>query len=146
MRGLYGLPNFRDPGGLTATDGCLLKTGVLFRSTELAKLSGGDRATLRARGIKLICDMRSSERSRRRAADLAPDHGMRIVNVPVLDSPEWEPDLRKIFHFLLRRDGMERFDAFNRDFYHHFAFDQSARVGEVLRLLADDSQGPALFH
>lgn len=146
MRGLYGLPNFRDIGGLTASDGVMLKTGVLYRSAELAKLADADRTTLRASGIGLICDLRSSGRSRRKPADLAPDHGMRIFNVPVLDSPEWEPSLRKIFQFLLRRDGMERFDAFNRDFYHHFAFQQSARVGEVLRLLADDSHGPALFH
>jgi protein-tyrosine phosphatase len=56
---LAGAPNFRDLGGLTATDGRRVRPGLLFRTEGPAHLGAADVAALQALGIRTVCDLRS---------------------------------------------------------------------------------------
>lgn len=51
--------NFRDLGGLPLGRGLRVKHGVLYRGPGPARLDDEHRATLRALGIRLVCDLRS---------------------------------------------------------------------------------------
>lgn len=56
---LEGAYNFRDIGGYRTKDGKTVKTGLLYRSDELSKLSESDVALLEKIGIKTIVDYRA---------------------------------------------------------------------------------------
>ncbi|MFS0867947.1 tyrosine-protein phosphatase [Microbacterium sp. 179-B 1A2 NHS] len=58
-----GALNFRDVGGLPAGSGTT-RSGVLFRSGNLARLSDAGRAGLRERGIRRIVDLRDDDERR----------------------------------------------------------------------------------
>jgi protein-tyrosine phosphatase len=87
--------NFRDLGGYTGTSGRKVKWGLIFRSGSLAHLSATDQATLAARGIRTVCDLRTStERLREPSAGLGArtlswdyelDHGAVIGAVSALE-------------------------------------------------------------
>jgi protein-tyrosine phosphatase len=131
------LSNFRDVGGHATVDGRRMKTGAVFRSDALTRFTHHDIAKLRQFGIKTICDLRSiTEHSKR-------PRSLDIVNIPLA---EIEPGRKQLLGFLFGRVGGERFRAFSRRYYQHIAFEQTARVREILELLAQDGKLPALIH
>src|SRR6266702_3640156 len=61
---LEGGRNFRDLGGYATDDGRHVRWGVLFRSGSLARLTRADWDHLALRGVRALCDFRStSERA-----------------------------------------------------------------------------------
>jgi len=56
---LRTLPNLRDVGGCATRDGHLVRTGVLFRSDRLVKLSRADLASLGGLGLRKVYDLRT---------------------------------------------------------------------------------------
>ncbi len=61
---LEGGQNFRDLGGYRTTSGRHVKWGLLYRSGAMNGLTDADFAQLEARGIRTVCDFRStSERT-----------------------------------------------------------------------------------
>lgn len=139
------LSNFRDAGGLKTVDGRTLRTGVLFRSDELSRLNAEDWVKLRGLGIQLICDLRSPRESQKRRLRL-PDASIRVVNVPIHEQATQDGSRRKLLGFLFGKTGGERFREFSRAYYHHIAFAQTARIREVLMLLAGEQNLPAVVH
>ncbi|WP_225410765.1 tyrosine-protein phosphatase [Stigmatella hybrida] len=139
------LSNFRDVGGLKTADGRTLRTGVLFRSDELSRLNAEDWVKLRGLGIQLICDLRSpGERQKRRLR--LPDESIRVVNIPLHEQATQDGSRRKLLGFLFGKTGGERFREFSRAYYHHIAFEQTARIREVFTLLAEEQNLPAVIH
>ncbi|MGB4777283.1 tyrosine-protein phosphatase [Microbacterium sp.] len=66
MTGVPGAPNFRDVGGLAARSargpaGARTRSGVLFRSGNLAHLGDAGRVELRRLGIRRIVDLRDDD-------------------------------------------------------------------------------------
>lgn len=57
---LQGGRNFRDLGGYEAADGRRVKWGVIFRSGSLAGLHQSDWERLMARGVRALCDFRTT--------------------------------------------------------------------------------------
>lgn len=56
--------NLRDLGGTAAANGCTVRRGLLYRSAALGELADGERAALRALGLRTIVDLRyNSERA-----------------------------------------------------------------------------------
>lgn len=131
------LANFRDVGGHATADGRHMKTGVVFRSDALTRFTPHDVAKLRQFGITTICDLRSMSEHRKRPRALT------VVNIPLADI---EPGRKQLLGFLFGKVGGERFRAFSRRYYQHIAFEQTARVREILELLARDGSLPALIH
>lgn len=62
---LASVPNLRDMGGYRTRGGGAVRTGVLYRSTDLSRMSDKDADALAALGVRTIYDLRSvSERDR----------------------------------------------------------------------------------
>ncbi len=81
---LEGTFNFRDMGGYHTEDGRRIKTGLVFRSDSLHKLSDGDLKKLMEMNIRTVVDFRShSER------EVQPDRLPNGVKLEVL-SPDGE--------------------------------------------------------
>lgn len=57
---LEGGRNFRDLGGYATQDGRHVRWGVLFRSGSLARLTRADWNHLAVRGVRALCDLRST--------------------------------------------------------------------------------------
>ena len=76
------LPNLRDLGGWPTTDGSQVRSGVLYRSTDLSRLDDADRQTLTDLGLRTIYDLRTLA-ERTGAPDIAID-GATEVAVDVL--------------------------------------------------------------
>lgn len=79
-RMLRSAPNFRDLGGLTASDGRAVRIGLLYRSEALLSPSPGDAALLRELRISTVVDLR-----RAMERELAPNAWWRGAKVDVLD-------------------------------------------------------------
>lgn len=58
---LQGAPNFRDIGGYRGADGRTVRTGRLFRSEALARLTDADLAQVAALNITLLYDLRAAD-------------------------------------------------------------------------------------
>lgn len=123
-----------------------MKAGVIYRSDELSRLTARDVARLRGYGIRLICDLRSSKECRRQPARRLSGEAVRMVNIPLLDPVTHEVRRKALLGFLIGADGGDRFHEFSREYYHHLAFEQTSRVGDVIRLLAEEESLPALIH
>ncbi|RKN77252.1 tyrosine-protein phosphatase [Streptomyces klenkii] len=74
---LASAPNFRDAGGYRTADGRWVRMGVLYRTSELSKLTDADVAKLRRLGIRTDYDLRSPG-ERAKAPDRIPE-GTRYV-------------------------------------------------------------------
>lgn len=57
-------PNFRDLGGLAATDGRRVKRGAVFRSEAILHPTGADELYLQKIGIGVVVDLRSASEAR----------------------------------------------------------------------------------
>jgi len=57
---LQGGRNFRDLGGYEAHDGRRVRWGQVFRSGSLAGLTAADWEGLQARGVRVLCDLRTN--------------------------------------------------------------------------------------
>lgn len=77
---LETLPNLRSLGGWVTTDGRRVRDGVLFRSTDLSRVSGADLEALEGLGLTTVFDLRTeAERTQR------PDVALPGVEEVVLD-------------------------------------------------------------
>jgi protein-tyrosine phosphatase len=123
-----GALNFRDVGGLPATDGGRTRTGVLFRSGHLGQLGQDGTETLRTLGIRRIIDLRDDDEVR-----ISPSRveglDVQTQRVPLF--------LGSIASFFQR-------DASLSDFYRSLVDDSADQVLAVIRgVLADQ---PVLVH
>lgn len=55
------VPNLRDAGGYRTTDGALVRSGLVYRSTDLGQLTDVDVPALDALGIATVFDLRTVE-------------------------------------------------------------------------------------
>jgi protein-tyrosine phosphatase len=138
--------NFRDVGGLTTVDGRTLKTGVLFRSEELSRMTVRDLATLRDYNLKLICDLRSPREIREKPSPVALTETIRVVNIPILPPANQDGTRKLLFGFLFGKSGGDRFRQFSRACYHSIAFEQTSPIRDVITLLSKEENLPALIH
>ena len=148
---LASVPNLRDLGGGPARDGGRVRTGLVYRSTELAGLEGADLAAFGALGIRSVYDLRT-EAERTAQPDRLPP-GTEYVVVDVFkDSADAAPaqlfrvlsDPRAAEEMLGGGKGAALFEGG----YREIVSLTSARVG-YRRLFSDltrEEHRPALFH
>lgn len=84
---LEGGRNFRDLGGYTTYDNRRVRWGRLYRSGAMSYLTPDDHATLRSRGIRVLCDLRTRREREREAVDWDGEGRVRL---------EWDYDPRFI--------------------------------------------------
>lgn len=83
---LAEVPNFRDVGGHETTSGHRIRTGLVFRSGQLDKLSSRGEAAFVATGISTVFDLRTAAEIAS-APDVLPP-GVRLVPLDVLSDHE----------------------------------------------------------
>lgn len=95
---LQGGRNFRDLGGYRTGDGRMVKWGLLYRSGSMTGLTADDYAALEKRGIRVVCDLRSS--AERQAEPVHWPHALPRVLADdyVMDNGQFLPkgDLRQV--------------------------------------------------
>lgn len=155
---LDGTFNFRDMGGLYTREGLRVKTGLLFRSDSLHKLSDGDLKRLEEMNIRTVVDFRSQAER-----DMEPDrlpYGVRLeVLAPdgetaAMASTSYEDDQGKIARltewektpqghdFLIKN--LNSMEGQMRSFV--TSVNSIRAYSSFLRLLTDISSVPLVFH
>lgn len=84
------VPNLRDVGGYPTRDGGRVRTGLLYRSSELGKLRGDDMPAFARLGLRSIYDLRT-EAERAAEPDRLPPGVEHIVLDVLKDSPDVVP-------------------------------------------------------
>jgi protein-tyrosine phosphatase len=145
------LPNLRDVGGHATRDGGRVRTGLLFRSTDLSRLDDAGVADLGRLGIRTVFDLRSAaERSGR--PDRLPAGAEHVVVDVLLDSAGLTPaDMERVLATpdgAARALGDGRAERFFLDAYREFVELPSARAayGRLFAELAHASRRPGLVH
>lgn len=132
--------NLRDIGGYPTVDGRRVKWGAMYRSGTLHELTDDDAAALAKQGIRLICDFRSAFE-----VDSAPDDaaafGARYEPMP-LDADHGS--MRRLRVAMFRPSQLR---AMLTESYRELMLERNAPlIGRFMRLAADESNLPMLFH
>lgn len=136
--GLSGAPNFRDFGGYRTTDGHVVRSHILYRSSALASLTPVDWIKVQGLGIQAVYDLRTvSERQSK------PD-GWPKLPATVYGSPK--PDLSGLFGDIRAAGNSpaKARAAFIR-FYEAAPFAYAVEYSTIFRALAQ-GRAPVLIH
>jgi protein-tyrosine phosphatase len=79
---LEGQPNFRDIGGYKTSDGKTVKSGQVYRSGELPRLTDDDVSKLQELGIKTVVNFLTDVESEARGRDRLPK-GVKEISLPI---------------------------------------------------------------
>ena len=134
-----GAPNFRDIGGYETTGGRRVRYGRLFRSGMLVGVSDEGVTALEALGIRTIIDLRTQVEVDALGPDRLPS-GARVVQirVPSAGADPMVAEALKTGRFPYLPDLV----SVNRA----YITDDAAEFGELLRLLSDSPNLPAVVH
>lgn len=137
---LEGGFNFRDLGGYRTTDGKYVKWGKIFRSDDLANLTGNDLAYLRSIPVNTVVDFRSPQEIGQ-APDKLPSESTKRYELSI--SPG---DLSQASQI----DGLNatQLEGFMMQMNEQMVSDPQyvAQYREFFRLLQDEANAPLLFH
>jgi protein-tyrosine phosphatase len=149
--GIASVPNLRDLGGYTTSDGAAVAGGLVYRSNQLSGISPGDMAKLAALELRTAFDLRTAEEREARPEELPPDVGYVVLDV-LADSPQAGPaQLERLMQNPEEANaalGGEKVEEGFRQSYREFVSLPSARseFSKLFLALGDDEQLPALFH
>jgi protein-tyrosine phosphatase len=139
-----GLSNFRDIGGLKTEEGRRVKTGILFRSDRLSGLTSRDLKKMYKLNIKLICDLRTPKELKKNPNQNSFSN-TKVVNIPIYHN-EQELSHWRLFKFIFGRTGADEFEYFIKEYYKGIAFKNTEKIKQVITLIADRNNVPALIH
>lgn len=148
---LAAMPNFRDAGGHATADGRRVRTGILYRSDQVGKLSDEDLRRLSGTGIRFVYDLRTE--GERTAFPVGRIPGTTPVVLDVLADDRRSTPAQLIA--LLGNApaagdvlGGGKAAALMSESYRAFLQLPSARAGfgRLYRELADPTRVPALVH
>jgi protein-tyrosine phosphatase len=138
---LGGVVNFRDIGGYTTTDGRRVRKGQVYRAGMLANLEVDDLAYLEQIGLKLVCDLRSTEERDQSPDKLPPIDGLEYLHLPLNAEDNRAERLRTL---LLNP---RAFEDIMVQMYKDVIVDRNAALyGDILRRIADPGNLPTLIH
>lgn len=133
---LEALSNFRAVAGVAP--------GLLFRSDDPSGLSEAGIDGLRARSIRLVCDLRSAREVARKPHRVLAG-AIPLVHIPLHDDSQ-DLTWKQLPRFLFGAGAEARFHAFTARLYHHIAFERTAEIRRACELLAQPGNLPALIH
>jgi protein-tyrosine phosphatase len=149
--GIASAPNLRDVGGYATRDGATVRTGLLYRSTALNRLTDEDAAAIDRLGIRTIYDLRTAFERTAEPDRLPP--GVEYVVADVVDSHAIGSPTH-LFGLLDSPDaarealGDGKGTQIWMEHYRLLVRLDSARAsyGRIFRDLATDAHRPALVH
>ncbi len=145
------LPNLRDVGGLPTAGGGRVRTGLLYRSTDLSRLDDDGAAALADLGVRTVFDLRT-EGERTGRPDRLPPGSEHVVLDVLRDSRAMTPaDMEPVLADPANAAaalGDGRAEQFFIDAYREFVELPSAReaYGALYAGLARAERRPALVH
>ena len=145
------LPNLRDIGGYATATGGRVRTGQLYRSTELNHLRGEDLERFAGLGVRVVFDLRT-EPERAAEPDVVPDGTEQVVCDVLRDSQGAPPALLgKVLSdpvFAEQMLGGGKAVQLFEGAYREIVSLPSAlgAYREFFGRIAEDAQRPALFH
>ena len=145
------LPNLRDIGGYATASGARVRTGQLYRSTELNHLQGEDLERFAALGIRVVFDLRT-EPERTAEPDVVPEGTKQVVCDVLKDSQGAPPALLgKVISdpaFAEQMLGGGKAVKIFEGAYREIVSLPSAQSAyrEYFSMIAHDAHRPALFH
>lgn len=139
-----GLYNFRDIGGHITLDGNRMKTGVLFRSDELSRLSVSDMEKLDHLGIKLICDLRTLNEQKSKPNKIT-NKQIKIVHYSIYDQSQ-EFTRFEFFKYLVSKSNSIDFEGIMKEMYRNMAFSSNNEIRGVIQAVTNEEHVPALIH
>lgn len=145
------LPNLRDIGGYATTDGGRVRTGQLYRSTELNHLQGDDLQRFADLGIRTVFDLRT-EPERTAEPDVVPDGTEQVVCDVLEDSQGAAPAqlLKVLADPALAEEmlgGGRSVQLFERGYREIVGLPSALRSYRTFfTRIAEDAERPALFH
>lgn len=149
--GIRSLPNLRDLGGHPTVDGGRVRSGLIYRSTDLSRVPDDDLAALGRLGIRAVYDLRTLEEQQAQPDRLPA--GAVCVGIDVLaDSSQASPmELMRLFSnpsTARKLLGGGRGRAFWAEKYREFVLLPSARAGygRLFAGLAEVANRPAVVH
>jgi protein-tyrosine phosphatase len=149
--GIASVPNLRDVGGYRTSDGRLVRTSLVYRSSQLSGIGPDDLERLAALGLERDIDLRTAEEAAAVPDELPP--GVQRVWLSVF--PDGKPEGTASLDMLLgnpaeanARVGNGRMDRLLVRAYRGFVSLPSAKqaYGRLLASLAEPGGLPALFH
>jgi protein-tyrosine phosphatase len=145
--GLKGQPNFRDIGGYVTSDGRKIKSGLVYRSGELPKLTDKDVETLRELGIKTVVNFLTPGEIEWRGKDRLPD-GVREINLPITGEVAGIPDAANKLVDARKSGDFRNFPPeFNPQVHEELVIGiADQQYSELFKILADQSNYPLVYH
>lgn len=135
------IANFRDLGGLTGYNNQIIKTGKIFRSSQLSGLSKEEMDDLIQLDIKTIVDFRNKSEREQNPDDPIPN--ATYVSIDVLDnSNDLSPDITTIMN------NANQINKLMDTIYASFVTSETANKGysKFLELILSDEGTPLVFH
>lgn len=136
---LEGQSNFRDVGGYNTQDGKIVKTGLLFRSGDLSRLTTKDLSSLNTLGLVEIVDFRTAEESKQ-APDRIPASVKAYESIPVSAG---ELNMDSLIEGA--KNHPDRLKKFLIEANQKFVDDSKPQFEEFFRIL-QAAKGPLVFH
>jgi protein-tyrosine phosphatase len=137
--------NFREIGGLDTSDGKRMKSGILYRSDELSQLTPNDRKIFRGLNIKMVIDLRGVKERKKKIDNIPADLNIPVMNIPI-DHRNQDLKQMQFFLFLIQKSKEFDFDKYMKEHYFGTAFECTAQIKDILTLLSDEKNLPALIH
>jgi len=140
---LSGAVNFRDLGGHPTTNHCRVKTGMVFRSDHLSRLSADDLQILLHLHFRTVCDLRSLG-EQKRSPDILPEDGsVELLSLPV-QSKKFDP--ATAMDLIKSGDDSWLTIDFLCSLYLSYLDDFASVWGKILSLIASPDKLPLVFH
>jgi protein-tyrosine phosphatase len=132
--------NLRDFGGFHTKSGALMKTGILYRSGNLQKLTASNHVAISELRIHTIIDFRSMAEQEKNPGTFP---GSRKVSLPCSIEQLTRDRLRPL---LLRRSADEEIIEAIDDVYEVMVDLMVEPIGEMIRIILDPANCPILIH
>ncbi len=139
---LSGCDNVRDLGGLPTLDGAATRHGVFLRADSVQTLTDADVILLRETfGLRTIIDLRAREEAAREGRGPLAEEPIDYHNLSFLPGEWVMPDDPRFPTIVRDLDSADRIE-------HYLDYLRLAgpAVAQALRVLAQPTTGPALFH
>lgn len=139
------LYNFRDIGGLQTEDGRRVKSGVMFRSDDISRLTQNDLAMLQEFGLKLILDLRTVNERKSKMYQIPENWGTVVKHIPIYHGSQ-DLSHREFFSLLVRKSKTINFENLIKEFYHYMVYERKAEIREIIKSVTTSQHVPALIH
>ena len=143
---LDGQPNFRDLGGYKTTDGRKIKSGLVFRSGTLSRLTDSDVAKLQRLGIKKVVNFLTDEEIKVRGSDRLPED-VKMMQLSIAGGDAVGGGLAgAVLKARETADFSKVPVELNSEVHRQLVREANKQYAILLRELADSKNRPLVFH